>query len=117
MNEPLVFKYHDVPRFTYLLRRWFDDPADNTSTQAQVVVISEIEPLTRKALLAKLQDLDAGEASEFLLVDMAPCASAVLDTWERGIDGTMRDEFAAPCRLYRNWWDLHACVEVVEEAA
>jgi hypothetical protein len=78
MNEPIVFKYHDVPRFTYLLRRWFDDPADNTSTQAQVVVISEIEPLTRTQLLEKLQDLDVGEASEFLLVDMAPCASAVL---------------------------------------
>ncbi len=111
---PLVWAYHDVPRFFYVLRKWFDDPLDNTSTAAQVVVISANEPLDRHEVRQRLKDLDVGDCDEFVLIDTNPECAIVLDTWERAIEGSMHPDMPVPCRCFRNWWDADECEEVEE---
>lgn len=105
----------ETPRNVYVLRRWFDDPVDRASTAAEVIVITHNGPLERHELRQRLESLDRGPASDFVLIDIAPHAGVVLDTWERGIEG-YAEEHELPCRCYRNWWDANECTEVFEGA-
>ena len=110
---PIVFGFPDVPRFYYVLRRWSKETPDGSSSAVNVVVISHNCPLDRHEVRERLEQLDVGMASEYLLVDVNPCSAIVLDTWERGIEGYMQ-EHAAPCRCFRNWWHPDECTEVEE---
>lgn len=103
----------ETPRHFYVFRRWFDDPVDRTSTAAEVIVISHNGPLEGHELRERLESLERGPASDFVMIDIAPHSGVVLDTWERGIEGYSEDH-QSPCRCYRNWWDADECTEVVE---
>ncbi len=113
-QTPIAFFYPDVPRHTYVFRKWCDDPQINTASK--VVVITENGPLTRGELLIRLDQLEVGCAKEFVLIDIYPTCDVVLDTWERGIEGTYRADtnWKGPARFFRDWWDEGKCTEVEE---
>ena len=112
MLIPGIFRGQER-RHTYVLRRWLKDSAEWNGTQAQGIVISEFRQLMPWELRDRVEALEVGEPGNFVLVDIHPMCSAVLDTWEPGIEGLIcSDDFEGPCTLYRNWWDLDQCEEV-----
>jgi hypothetical protein len=110
-QTPTVFKY-ETPRYFYVLRKWFDDAIDNTSTCSQVVVISSNGPLDRTEVKQRLEELEVGQCDEFVLVDVSPESSVILDTWDPGIEGMMHPDMDTPGRCYRNWWSADDCTAV-----
>lgn len=112
MAIPSIFRRAER-RHTYLLRKWLKDPGEWNGTQAQIVVISEFRRLMPWELRDRLEELQVGEPKDFVLVEMNPMCSAVLDTWEPGIEGVIStDDFEGPCELWRHWWDMDACERV-----
>lgn len=102
------------PHFSYVFRRWFDDPVDDTSTQAEVIVINSPVPLPGATLLDKIGEAHA-HAKDFVLVIQPANSAITLDTWEQGIDsyGEVND---AGARIFGNWWSAETITEIREIA-
>jgi hypothetical protein len=111
-TTPTAFLYPDVPRYTYVLRKWAEDPRIDTASK--VVVITDNTHLTREDLKIRFDQLEVGYAADFVLIDINPTCDVVLDTWERGIQGMYRTDtnWTGPARFFKNWWDANSCTEV-----
>lgn len=111
-NKALAWAHVGGIRFTYVLRRWFDDPVDGEGAADKIVVIVSETPLYPDQLLERFELLEAGDAKDFELIEVQKGSGVVLDTWERGVGGYCPPDADLPCRIFRQWWSFDSSCQV-----
>ena len=89
------------PCFTYVLRRWLEEPGE-LPAQSEVVIIRSDHPLFPDQIHNKLAAM-VSHPDEFVLIDAPLDCTYVLDTWDRGIDQACADYPLAEAREMPDW--------------
>lgn len=103
-----------LPFYTYVLRRWLEEPNELPCYESAVIVTSD-KALDPDVLLQRVSEMVA-RPKEFVLVSMPPNSTGVLSTFHRTIDSEIPAEEKHGPREFTGWWSHAELRDIRDEA-